>query len=374
MSAPMKIAIVHDHLAQNGGAENVVRAFCDIWPDAPVYVAVYDPNNAHPYFKTKDVRPSFLQRLPLGVRKYQWYFPLMPAAVENFDLSAYDVVLSSSSSFAKGVITRPGTLHITYCHTPTRFLWSDTHSYVEELGLNSLLKKVLPIFLSQVRVWDRLASERADRYVANSVTVQQRITKYYKRDSTVIYPPVDAAQFTPVDRSHVKDYYLAGGRLVPYKRFDLLVDCFNKLGKPLKIFGDGPAYESLKQRAGKNIELLGRISDEQMRTLYAECAAFLNPQEEDFGITMIEAMAAGRPVIAYRKGGASEIVEHGVTGQLVEYQTWEDFADTLIDFDPMAFDPAVIRARALTFDLQQFKKSIQEFVERSWNEFQSSIS
>lgn len=366
----MKIAIVHDHLAQNGGAENVVRAFCDIWPDAPVYVVVHDPRNAHPYFQQKDVRTSFIQRMPMGVSKYQWYFPLMPAAVENFDLSAYDVVLSSSSSFAKGVITRPGTLHITYCHTPTRFLWSDTHSYVEELGLNRLLKKVLPVFLSQVRVWDRLASERADQYVANSVTVQQRITKYYKRDSTVIYPPVDAAQFTPVPREQVKAYYLAGGRLVPYKRFDLLIEAFNKLGKPLKIFGDGPAAQTLKRRAGKNIELLGRVSDEQMRTLYAECAAYLNPQEEDFGITMIEAMASGRPVIAYRNGGASEIVEHGVTGHLIDYQTWEDFADTIIDFDPMAYDPAVIRARALTFDLQQFKKSIQEFVERSWNEFQ----
>lgn len=368
----MKIALVHDHLGQDGGAEQVLRTFSALWPDAPIYVVIHDPHNAHPFFNTKDIRTSFIQRLPLGVRKYQWFFPLMPTAVESFDLSEFDVVVSSSSSFAKGIITRPETLHIAYCHTPTRFLWSDTHSYVAELGTNKLLKKIIPLFLSHVRVWDRIASERANTYIANSRAVQDRIQKYYLRDSTVIYPPVDTSDFVVARKENVKDYFLAGGRVVPYKRFDLLLDVFHKTGKPLKIFGNGPQRAELQARAGKNIEFLGRVPDAQLKTLYAECAAFINPQEEDFGITMIEALASGRPVIAYNKGGAREIVEHGKTGVLVNHQTWEDFADALIGFDKYAFDPTLIRARALTFDQEHFTKTMQAFVEDAWNSFQQN--
>ncbi|PIW36330.1 MAG: glycosyltransferase family 4 protein [Candidatus Kerfeldbacteria bacterium CG15_BIG_FIL_POST_REV_8_21_14_020_45_12] len=366
----MKIALVHDHLAQDGGAENVLEVFCEMWPNAPIHVLVHDPKNANPYFADKDIRTSFIQRLPLGVKKYQWYFPMMPAAIESFDLSEYDVVISTSSSFAKGVVTRPGTMHISYCHTPTRFLWSDTHSYVEELGVNSFLKRIIPIFLSNVRIWDRIAAERVDHYIANSLAVQKRIQKYYHQESTLMYPPVDVADFQIVPKDQVGDFFLAGGRLVPYKRFDLLIDAFNKLGKPLKIFGNGPAMADLQRRAGSNVEFLGRISDEELRRLYSTCAAFLNPQEEDFGITMIEAMASGRPVIAYNKGGATEIVEDGISGKLVDYQTWEDFADALIGFDPMAFDPEQVRARALTFRVDQFTTTMRQFVEDRWEEFQ----
>ncbi len=365
----MKIALVHDHLAQDGGAENVLRAFSDIWPEAPIYVVVYDKNHANPYFLQRDIRTSFLQNAPFGVKKYQWYFSLMPAAVESFDLTEYDVVLSTSSSFAKGVITRPGTMHVTYCHTPTRFLWSDTHSYVDELGVSRLFKKLLPIFLSRVRTWDRLASERADHYIANSKTVVDRIQKYYKRSSDLIYPPVQVSDFHVAKPEDVGEYFLAGGRLVPYKRFDLLIQAFNKLGKPLKIYGSGPAMAQLKKDAADNIEFLGRVPDEELKRLYAECAAFLNPQEEDFGITMIEALASGRPVIAYEKGGASEIVDHGKTGLLVPHQTWEDFADAIIGFDPQAWDSAVIQEKALTFNQDQFKNSIQSYIETKWEQF-----
>lgn len=369
----MKIALVHDHLAQNGGAENVVRAFCEIWPDAPIHVIVHDPKNCDPFFNTKDIRTSFLQDLPFGVRLYKWMFALMPSAIENFDFSEYDVVLSSSSSYAKGIITRPETLHITYCHTPTRFLWSDTHSYVDELGVNRFLKKLVPIFLSYVRIWDRTAAERVDHYIANSTIVKKRIKKYYHQESTIIYPPVKVDDFTVAAKEDIKDYFLAGGRLVPYKRFDLLVEAFNKLGKPLKIFGDGPAKSELQKRAASNIEFVGRVPDEELKKMYSECAAFLNPQEEDFGITMIEAMSAGRPVVAYNSGGATEIVDHGKTGLLIDYQTWEDFADALIDFDPYAYNPEDIRAKALTFEHEQFKKSIREYVEQQYENFNSSI-
>ncbi|MFH1426406.1 MAG: glycosyltransferase [Candidatus Kerfeldbacteria bacterium] len=366
----MKIALVHDHLAQDGGAENVLRAFSEIWPEAPIHVVVHDPEQANDFFKSRKIKTSFIQKMPLGVRKYQWYFTLMPSAVESFDLTEYDIVLVSSSSFAKGVLTNPDTLHITYCHTPTRFLWSDTHSYIEELGVPKVLKKALPVMLSRIRLWDRTAAERTDYYIANSREVQHRIKNYYDRDSDLIYPPVDLNDFYVADAGDVKDYFLAGGRLVPYKRFDLLVDAFNQLGKPLKVFGDGPALPDLKKRARGNIEFLGRVPDDRLKQLFAECAAFLNPQHEDFGITMIEAMAAGRPVVAYGKGGATEIVDDGVTGILINYQTWEDFADAIIGFDKNAYDPQTIREKALTFNVGQFKTNIRDFVETKWQEFQ----
>lgn len=368
----MKIALIHDHLAQDGGAEKVLQAFSDIWPEAPIYVVVHNKDNANPYFLKRDIRTSFLQDWPWGLKKYQWYFPFMPSAVESYDLSEYDVVLSTTSSFAKGVVTRPETLHISYCHTPTRFLWSDTHSYVKELGINGFLKKLVPLFLTRVRMWDRLAAERVDKYIANSKAVQYRIKKYYHRESDLIYPPVDVSDFYAVPKNEIGDqdgeeYYLAGGRLVPYKRIDLIVEAFNKLGKKLKIYGTGPAMADLKrQAAGDNIEFLGRVSDEELKKLYANAAAFINPQEEDFGITMIESLAAGRPVIAYAKGGAKEIIEPGVHGVLMEYQSWEDIADTVIDFDAQAFDPQACRDRALTFHLEGFTTSIKEYVEDAW--------
>jgi glycosyltransferase involved in cell wall biosynthesis len=209
-----------------------------------------------------------------------------------------------------------------------------------------------------------------DHYIANSETVRQRIRKYYNRESEVIHPPVDVANFPLVPKAEVGDYFLAGGRLVPYKRFDLLVDAFNKLGKPLKIFGTGPAMKALQKQAGPNIEFLGRVSDEELKQLYARAAAFINPQEEDFGITMIEAMAAGRPVIAYAKGGAGEIIADGVHGRLIDFQTWEDFANALIGFDPLQFDPQAIRDRALTFDVNRFKTRIRNVVSERWEEHQ----
>lgn len=359
----MKVAIVHDHLAQNGGAEQVLKVFCAMWPEAPVYVVVHDPRHADPFFNTKDIRTSFIQRLPLGLRKYQWFFPLMPTAVESYDLSEYDVVVSTSSSYAKGVVTRPGTVHVAYCHTPTRFLWSDTHSYVQEVGIPKMLQRFVQMLLSHVRIWDRIASERPDVIIANSSVVQKRIKKYYHRESNIIYPPVKVSDFTPVSLDEVGNYFFAGGRLVPYKRFDLLVTAFNKLGRPLKIFGTGPELERLKKMAHPNIEFLGRISEAELKKHYAHCQAFLNPQEEDFGITMIEALASGRPVIAYNKGGATEIVKHGVNGMLINYQTWEDFANAILDFDARSFPPETVRATVERFDVERFKKEIQQAVD-----------
>lgn len=361
----MKIALVHDHLAQDGGAEKVLAAFQEIWPTAPIFVVVHDPKHANEFFTDKEIKTSFIQRLPFGVKKYKWYLPLYPSAVEDYDLSDYDLVLSSSSAFAKGVITQPNALHICYCHTPTRFLWSDTHSYIRELGISSFIKKILPLFLSNIRLWDKLAAERVDNFIANSKLVQHRIRKYYKKDSDIIYPPVEAKNFFISDQP--KEYFLAGGRLVPYKKFDLIIEAFNRLGRPLKIFGTGPELEYLKTQAKSNIEFLGRVSDDEKVKLYQNALAFINPQEEDFGITMVESMASGRPVLAFNAGGAQEIVIPGKTGDFFHEQTWEDLADLIVRFEPGDYDARVIREHALKFDVKNFKKQIKEYVENAYH-------
>ncbi|MFH1252979.1 MAG: glycosyltransferase [Candidatus Uhrbacteria bacterium] len=358
----MKLALVHDHLIQDGGAENVLRIFHDLWPEAPTYTLLYAPA-AFPDFQNKKIKTSWLQKLPLALKKYQWYLPLMPAATEGYNLSDFDVVISNSSAFSKGSITKPGTTHICYCHTPTRYLWSDTHSYVSELHAPKFIKMFLPPILSQLRLWDHAAAQRVDLFIANSKTVQARIKKYYGRDSIIIHPPVETEKFSI--SSAPKKYFLVGGRLVPYKRYDLIIQAFNRTGLPLKIFGTGPIEESLKNIAKENIEFLGRISDQERTELYANCLAFLHPQEEDFGITAVEAMAAGRPVIAYRKGGATETVVEGVTGEFFNEQIWEELADRLIRFDETRYNPEIIKEHAEKFGVERFKNQMRELVNKT---------
>ncbi len=364
----MKIALVHDHLAQDGGAEQVLKVLKELYPEAPIFTMIYDKKNTNSFFEGKDIRTSFLQKIPLGVSRYQWWLSLMPLATENHNLMEYDLIISSASSFAKGVITKPGSLHICYCHTPTRYLWTDTHTYVQELRVNPIVKKLLPLTLKRLRIWDRLASERVDHYIANSETVRHRIKKYYNRDSAVIYPPVDVDSFQISDQP--KKYYLAGGRLVPYKRIDLAVKAFSRLGIPLKVFGVGPELSRLKKIAKDNVQFVGRINDAQKQELFANCIAYINPQEEDFGITAVEAMAAGRPVIAYRHGGATETVVAGKTGEFIDEQWWEEIADAVIRFQPRHYQPQVIRAHAQQFSLESFKRNIQELVA----EFQDTLT
>lgn len=360
----MKIALVHDHLMQDGGAEKVLLALQDIFPGAPTYTLLYDPKRVSPEFASKDIRTSFLQRLPFGLKRYQWLLPLMPAATESHDLSAFDVIVSSSSAFAKGIITRPGAVHICYCHTPTRYLWSDTHSYVQDLRAPKLLKIGLPMLLGKLRVRDRLSADRVDRFVANSATVAERIRKYYGRDSVIIHPPVETGKFTVPDGPGT--YFLAGGRLVSYKRFDLVIQAFNRLGLPLKIFGDGPLLGQYRREARSNIVFTGKVSDEEKAALYRGAIAFIHPQEEDFGITALESMASGRPVIAYRKGGALETVVEGVTGTFFDDQEWEELASAVIRFDPSKYHARTIRERAEAFDVALFKRRIASLVSEAW--------
>jgi len=331
-----------------------------LFPGSPTFALVYNRKNAHADFRDKDIRTSFIQKLPFGVRAYEWFLMMMPTATEHYDLTDYDLIVSSTSFSAKGVITPPDAKHICYCHTPTRFLWTDSHNYFNELKYNIVIKKLLPFMLPRLRLWDRIAAERVDHFIANSQEVKKRIKKYYNQDSEVIYPPVETDKFRISEE--VGDYFLAGGRLVGYKRFDLLVKAFNRLNIPLKIFGDGPLMDRLKNMAKSNIEFLGKISEEEKIELYSKCLAYLNPQIEDFGITAIEAMASGRPVIALRKGGALETIVEGRTGVFFEDQTWEDLADKVIRFDREKWNPDEIKQHAEQFDVGVFKEKMREFV------------
>lgn len=362
----MKVALVHEHLAQDGGAERVARVFQAMYPEAPLFTLVYNRERAHPSFRGTDIRTSFIQRLPGGVRFFPWYLPLMPTAVELFDLRGFDVVISSASAFAKGVITDPQTLHLCYLHSPTRYLWSDSLQYVKDLPYPKVMKAIISRHLTNLRQWDRMAADRVDDYVVNSQLVNHRLQKYYRRHGTVIHPPIDVDRFT-VGRT-TKNYYVTGGRLAFYKRFDLAVQAFNHLKIPLKIFGTGPALKSLQAMAHTNIEFVGRVPDADLNALYSQAVAFINPQEEDFGITVVEAMAAGRPVIAYAAGGALETVKPGVTGVLFPDQDWEALADTVVRFKPEQYQPAAIRAWAETFGIDRFKASLQAHVERAYHQ------
>lgn len=363
MAKPMKLALVHDYLIQNGGAEKVVDVMHGLWPDSPLYTLLFDPKSI-PTFQGRDIRTSFLEKLPLGRRKYQWYLPLMPTATEHYDLSDYDVVLSSTSAFAKGILTRENSLHICYCHTPTRYLWSDTHSYVEELRVPRLVKMMLPPLLSRLRMWDKQAADRVDVFIANSQTVQKRIQKYYGRDSTVIHPPVDTHRFHISPQP--KEYFLTGGRLVAYKRYDLVIQAANRTKLPLKIFGTGPVEADLKKMAGPNVTFLGRVSDKDQATLYSGAKAFIHPQEEDFGITPVESMAAGVPVIAWKKGGATETVKEHVSGVFFEEQIWEELADIMVRWNHYSWNPSSIKQHAETFSRKQFEEKLRTFVQEHY--------
>ncbi|OGF26676.1 hypothetical protein A2242_01765 [Candidatus Falkowbacteria bacterium RIFOXYA2_FULL_47_9] len=364
----MRIALIHDHLAQLGGAEKTLQALTELFPQAPVYTLLYNPKHAEHFFNLQNIHASFLQNMPGGVQKYQWYMPLMSSAVESFDLSGYDLIISSASSFAKGVITPPQATHICYCHTPTRYLWHYNHAYINELAVPKFLKKIISVYLSRVRQWDTAAARRVDYFIANSQTTQARIKKYYRRESIVIHPPVDTHLFKISER--IDDYFLTGGRLTPYKRFDLTITAFNKLQLPLCIFGEGPDRRRLQKMAGPTISFIGAVSDEKKAEYFSRCRAFIHPQEEDFGITQIEALASGRPVIAYNRGGAAETIVHGQTGVLFDEQTWEALADAVLRLahtNEFNFNPQAIKQYAEKFSVERFKREILTYIDTITN-------
>lgn len=371
MARELKVAITHEWLTNQGGGERVVWALHKAFPQAPIYTSVYDAE-AMPQFKDCDVRTSFLQRWPLAKRKHQLYPVLRTLAFESFDLSEYDVVISSSSAEAKGVITKPETLHVCYNHTPTRYYWSDTAKYAANTGfgiLSPLVRVAMPPVIRAMRQWDFAAAQRVDRFIANSHYVARRIKKYYRRDADVIHPPIDVSRFAPTGKPGLG--FVVVSRLIPYKRVDLAVQACTELGVPLTVVGRGSELDVLQRLAGPTITFAGALSDTEVVAAYADAKALLFTAEEDFGLTPLEAMASGRPVIAYGKGGALETVVDGTTGLFFEEQSVAALKAAIMRFmeQENSFDSRKIRAHAERFDETVFIKNIQNYVESNLKEY-----
>lgn len=356
----MKLVLVHDYLNQAGGAERVVENFHELYPGSPLYTSIYDKNNMPKIFSEMDVKVSFMQYLPGVMKHFKKYLPLFPLAFESFDLSKFEVILSSSSAWGKGVRIRKGQTHICYCHSPMRFAWM-YEDYMEKESYGWLIRKILPYVMKYLRAWDLRTNKGVDHFIANSETTRKRIKLYWNRDSIVIHPPVDTSFFKPYN-DKIEDHFLVVSRLNPYKHIDLAVEAFNVLKLPLVVIGTGPDMQRLKAKAANNIKFLGRQSDEEIVKHYSSCRAFILPGEEDFGLTPVEAQACGRPVIAYRAGGALESVVENVTGIFFDKQETGSLVDAVKKFENSDFDRAKIREHALKFDKNEFKRKIREFV------------
>ena len=356
----MRVALIHYWLVNWRGGEKVLRAIADLFPDADIFTHVVDPALVAQRFPNRNVSTTFVARLPYARRFYQRYLPLMPLALEQLDLRRYDLVISSESGPAKGVIVAPHATHICYCHSPMRYVWDMYHDYREQS--RGVTRALMSPMLHYMRLWDQASAQRVDRYVANSHFVAQRIDKYYRRTADVIHPPVAVDTF---DASRpAEDFYLSVGQLVQYKRIGLLVQAFNKLNRPLVIIGDGEMLPSLRRMAKPNVQFLGRQPSEVIRDYYARCKALVFPGIEDFGMVPVEAMASGRPVIAFGQGGVRESVIDGYTGVFFHEQTPLALADAVLRFESAAdeFDPQVIRAHARQFSEQAFKERFRSFI------------
>jgi len=359
----MKIAIVNDYLVSYGGAEKTFKVLSDIFPDAEIFTLFYTQNIKQKLFPHQIIHTSFLQKFPKFFRKhYQLLLPFLPIAAETLDFREFDIVVSASHSFVKGIITRPKTTHICYCYSPTRYLWDKSRKN---------------ILLHYFRVWDRQASERVDQFIACSRTVQDRIRKYYKRESVVIYPPcVDLSPPASTNRGEqveagppvqfAKEFYLIVSQLRKYKRIDIAVEAFNKLGLNLVIIGEGPEKRRLKRKAEKNIKFLGWQPDEKVAEYYQNCTAFIFPSEDDFGIAPVEAMKYGKPVLAYRGGGALETIIEGKTGEFFDYQNAAVLADGVrrLRLNLKNYDPQFISSHAQQFTREKFEKEIKEYINK----------
>lgn len=362
---PLRVALIHDFLIKMGGAERVLKVLADLYPEAPIYTLLYDEAICGKTFPRQRVIPSIIQRFPEFIRKRQRYlFPLMPRAIESFDVAQYDLVISSSSAYAHGILTGSHALHISYSHSPMRYLWDYAHEYLDEQRMNRVTRAVTERLLRSLRLWDFLASDRVDAYVANSHNVRQRIQKYYRKSAKVLYPPVEVDRFKPTSKH--KDFFLIVSALTPFKKIDQAIQLFNKIGKKLVIIGSGSQYKFLKQIAGSNIEILGPQTDEVVTQHLMDCRAYLMPAEEDFGIAPVEAMACGKAVIAYGKGGVLETVIPGETGELFYEPTLASFEDALGKFiiNENNYNAERIHRHAKTFSKQEFMKGWKEIVEK----------
>ncbi|MCY4410905.1 MAG: glycosyltransferase [Caldilineaceae bacterium] len=362
-----RVALVHDWLNQMGGAENVLEEFAALFQGAPIYTSMYGPDKMPDAYRNWPIHTTFMQRLPRVTENHQLYLPLYPAAFQTTDLSDFDLILSNKSGFCHGVRARKGNqkaLHICYCLTPTRFLWLyDQYRQRENIG--GLLDFGLKPLLAMLRRWDYAAAQRVDYFIAISSTVQERIREIYGRESAIVHPPVNTLQFTPDHAVPVGDYYLIVSRLIPYKRIDLAVNAFQALPQErLLVVGSGRARQSLEAQAGSNVSFLGWQSPERQLELMRGCKAFLFPGLEDFGIAPVEAMSAGRPVIAYQGGGALDTVLQGKTGEFFDEQTPDSLCQAIQQFDPHAYDPVDCRAQAETFSQEEFRRRLLDRIEQ----------
>lgn len=366
----MNVAIIHDWLTGMRGGEKCLEVFCELFPDAHLYTLLHIKGKLSPTIEAMDIRTSFVQRLPMVEKRYRNYLPLFPTAIEMFDLKGYDLVLSSSHCVAKGVIPPPDSLHVSYVYSPMRYVWDMYPHYFGPGKVGRVSGKLIPLFANYLRMWDAASSRRVDDFIAISGYVGKRIEKYYRRSSDVIYPPVDGSSFSVSGRT--EDYYLIVSAFAPYKRVDLAVEAFNRLGLKLRIIGTGQDEKRLKELAGPNIEFLGWQSDEAVREHYSSCRALIFPGEEDFGIVPLEAMASGRPVVAYGAGGALETVaplggpSPHPTGVFFHEQTPEALAAAVkkLEDNMDRFDPDNTRAHAMGFDRAVFKKTVKDYITR----------
>lgn len=375
----LKIAIVHDHLTKIGGAEKVLLRIHSIFPKAPIYTLLYDEKGTKGLFSGKqfNIIPSRLQRFPGFLRKRQkLLLSKFAEVIEEFDFSQFDIVISSSNAFAHGVITRPSTFHVSYCFSPMRYIWDWHHQYLAENSIGTGLVGVnIRKILSEIRVWDRAAADRVDQWVAISNTVKDRISKYYRKDSIIVYSPADVSSIKMSDR-RPEDFYLIVSRLSPYKKIDIAIEAFNKLGKKLVIVGEGTDLDRLKQMSKNNIVFLGWQSDQKVAQLYSQSKAFIFPGEEDFGLTPVESMAAGRPVIAYRRGGVTESVVDGVTGVFFDDPTPDSIIDAVMKLNTnyKDFDPAECRKQAEKFSYEKFAVEFEKVVLEGYEKFINNMN
>ncbi|MDP2924039.1 MAG: glycosyltransferase [Candidatus Omnitrophota bacterium] len=356
----MRVAIVHDYLNQYGGAERVLEALHELFPEAPIFTIVYD-KKVLPQYKNWDIRPSFVQKIPFAKQGYKNFIFFFPAAVKSFDLKGFDLVISNTHAWGKGVNLNGKTMHICYCLTPMRYIWDLYQDYLDHEYLSPFVRWLLPFWARRIRQWDIKTSKSVKYYIAISQTVARRIREYYRRESTVIYPPCDTDYFKPGAVGD-RGYFLTVSRLKAYKRIDILVEAFNKLNLPLRIVGDGPQLRKLRQKAKRNIEFTGHLKDESLLDAYRGCKAFVFAGHEDFGLTMAEAQACGKPVVAFCAGGAEEIVIEGKTGLFFRQQTPPSLIQEINRFQNSAFDSNYIRQSSLKFSKERFKNALNNFI------------
>jgi len=357
----VKVALIHDWLTGMRGGEKVLESLCELFPTADLFTLLHTPGSVSPTIESHQIKTSFIQKLPFSGRQYRYYLPLMPAAIQALDVTEYDLIVSSSYCAAKGIRKRPGAVHLCYCHTPMRYIWDQYDCYFGAGQAAWPVRLLMGLLRKPLQRWDIRSSQGVDYFIANSRHVAARIRRIYGRESRVIYPPVDVERFQN-GPAETGDYFLTAGALVPYKRTELAVDACTRLKLPLRVIGIGPDLARLKRRAGPTVEFLGWQTDESLKRYLRGCRALLFPGEEDFGIVPVEAQAAGRPVIAYGKGGVTETLEDGVTGTYFHKQTANSLIQAIARFETLSFEPKQLRESALRFEKGRFSREMRDFL------------